>query len=55
MLKKFLKDQSGASGVEYGLIASLVVLGALAAIRATGNGVDEKWHHVSSTFVNAVQ
>ena len=54
MLIKFLKNQSGASGVEYGLIAALVVLGALGAIRATGNGVDQKWDYVSSTIVNAI-
>lgn len=53
MFWQFLKDESGSTAVEYGLIASLIFLTALAAMRATGNGIDDKWRHVSSTIVSA--
>ncbi len=54
MVSKFLKDQSGATAVEYGLIAALIFLAALSAIRATGEGVDDKWRDVSSKIVGAI-
>lgn len=54
MFSRFVKDQSGATAIEYGLIASLIFLAALAAFRATGESVDEKWREVSSTIVEAI-
>ncbi len=42
MFKKFLKDESGATAIEYGLIAALVavaIVGALTTLGGSLNGV----------------
>ena len=36
MLTKFLRDESGATAIEYGLIAALVSIAAIAAMGAMG-------------------
>ncbi len=38
-LRNFVKDESGASAVEYGLILSLIVLVVITGIGALGNAV----------------
>lgn len=43
MLKAFARDRSGATAIEYGLIASLIAMVVLVAISATGDGVMAKW------------
>ena len=37
MLKKFWQDDSGATAIEYGLIATLIVVAVIAGISAVGN------------------
>lgn len=41
-----LNNQSGATALEYGLIAALIAVSALVAVQATGSGV-------SNTMTNA--
>jgi pilus assembly protein Flp/PilA len=36
MLRKFLGDESGATAIEYGLIAALIALAIIAAVGQTG-------------------
>jgi len=36
---RFLHDQSGATAIEYGLIAGLVAVGAIAAMTTLGDSV----------------
>ncbi len=36
MLRKFLSDESGATAIEYGLIAALIALAIIAAVGQTG-------------------
>ena len=36
MLRKFLRDESGATAIEYGLIAGLIALAIIAALGMTG-------------------
>jgi Flp pilus assembly pilin Flp len=38
-IRKFFKDESGASLVEYALLVSLIAVAALLAITAVGTGV----------------
>jgi pilus assembly protein Flp/PilA len=38
-IRKFFKDESGASLVEYALLVSLIAVAALVAITAVGTGV----------------
>ena len=36
---RFVDDQSGATAIEYGLIAALIAVGAIAAMTNFGNGL----------------
>jgi pilus assembly protein Flp/PilA len=42
---RFVKDESGATAIEYGLIAALIAVGIIVAARALGT-------QISSTFTN---
>lgn len=37
LLSSFLTDESGATAIEYGLIAALIAVGIIAAARSLGN------------------
>ena len=36
MFKKFIRDESGASAIEYGLIAAAIAVGIIAAVQGLG-------------------
>jgi len=38
-IKTFVRDESGATAIEYGLIAALVSVAAIAALTALGGGL----------------
>ena len=40
-LKRFLKDESGATMIEYGLLAGLISVVAIVAVTASGTAVNE--------------
>ncbi len=44
-LKKFLKNEDGATAIEYGLIAALIAVVIIAAVSALGG-------EISTTFTN---
>ena len=50
MLKQFLHDESGASAIEYGLIAALISVSIIAGYTAIGNSLTSQWQDVSSTI-----
>ena len=57
MLKKirsFAKDESGATAIEYGLIAALVSVAGIAALNAMGESLEEMFETVSTELGNAV-
>ena len=37
MIRKFLRDESGATAIEYGLIAALISVAAIAGFTAVGS------------------
>ncbi len=39
IVKRFLNDESGATAIEYGLIAALISVGIIAAATTMGNGL----------------
>ena len=47
--KTFLRDRSGATSIEYGLIAALVVLGAFLGMKNFANTSVNMWNNVSTT------
>ena len=45
---RFLKDQSGATAIEYGLIAALIAVVIIGAVSAVGTGLSTTFTTVSS-------
>ena len=48
MIARFMKDESGATAIEYGLIAALIAVAAIAAMTAVGNGLQDTFEDVSN-------
>jgi pilus assembly protein Flp/PilA len=49
-LINFVKDESGATAIEYGLIAALVAVGLIAALTALGDSLSAIFMHVSTVL-----
>ena len=46
-LHKFLKDESGATAIEYGLIASLIAVVIIAGVTAVGTNLNALFNSVA--------
>jgi pilus assembly protein Flp/PilA len=46
-------SRRGATAIEYGLIISLVALGAMGGIQAFGGGLASMWNYVSDEVLKA--
>jgi len=53
-LKKFFHDESGATAIEYGLIAALVSVAAILALQAMGASLDTMFNSVATILSGAV-
>ena len=53
ILKDLYNDESGATAIEYGLIAALVSVAAIAALTALGGSLNSIFGTVSSTLDSA--
>lgn len=51
----FLTDEAGATAIEYGLIASLVVIAMLVGLTTLGGSTDGMWGKVSTKIGEALQ
>lgn len=47
---RFVKDESGATAIEYGLIASLIGVAIIAGVRALGTGLSATFASVSGNL-----
>ena len=54
LLKNFARDDSGATAIEYGLIAALVSVAAVTALSAMGTSLSTMFTTVSTTLDGAV-
>ena len=45
---RFLRDQSGATAIEYGLIAALIAVVIITAVTAIGTGLSGKFNNVAA-------
>ena len=54
ILKKVRKDESGATAIEYGLIAALVSVAAIGALTAMGGSLNSMFTTVSNALSAAV-
>ena len=48
--KRFLSDESGATAIEYGLIASLISLTIIAGVSALGNKLKGTFNEITSNL-----
>lgn len=53
-LLALLRDRRGSTALEYGLIASLVIVAALGAIVGAGDAVVQMWTDMSEAVVAAL-
>ncbi len=52
-VKCFFKDDSGATAIEYGLIAALISIAAIAAMGALGNELGSMFNTVADNLESA--
>jgi pilus assembly protein Flp/PilA len=53
-LKRFWRDQSGTTAIEYGLIASLVFLVIVTSVTVFGGKTSDKMQYVSDAIAAAI-
>ena len=53
LITKISKDESGATAIEYGLIAALVAVAAIVGMTALGTSLNSIFSSVSTTLNNA--
>ena len=52
-IKKFFRTESGATAIEYGLIAALISIAAIAAMGALGNELGSMFNTVADNLESA--
>lgn len=50
LVTSFLKNESGATAIEYGLIAALISVVIIGAVTAVGNGVKSTFENVADAL-----
>lgn len=48
--KKLVRDEQGATAIEYGLIAALIAVAAIVGMQALGDSLDTTFKGVSTTL-----
>ena len=49
-IRNFIKNNKGATAIEYGLIAALIAVAAIAAMQGLGNQLNTTFNKVSTTM-----
>ena len=52
--RQFLRDDSGATAIEYGLIAALVSVAAIGALTALGGSLNDIFTFIRSTLSGTI-
>jgi len=50
LIRKMLRDESGATAIEYGLIVALVSIAAISAMQGLGNQLNTTFNTTSSVM-----
>ncbi len=50
LLKSFAKNESGATAIEYGLIAALIAVVIISAVTAVGTNLKTKFTNISTAI-----
>jgi pilus assembly protein Flp/PilA len=53
-LKQLVNEDSGQDLIEYALVAAIVALGAVAALRGLSNNIGKTFNSVGNSLTNAV-
>ena len=53
LIKKLRRDENGATAIEYGLIAALIAVAAIAAMQGMGSQLTSTFSKTSSTLATA--
>ena len=53
LFARFAKDESGATAIEYGLIAALIAVASITAMTTVGTELIAKFTTISDTLKNA--
>jgi pilus assembly protein Flp/PilA len=51
-LKRFVKDESGATAIEYGLIAALIAVAIIGALTALGGNISGRFDTIAASIGN---
>lgn len=54
-IKKFLRDEEGATAVEYGLIAALIAVAILSAVSGVGDQLESVFVNISAKLAGALK
>jgi pilus assembly protein Flp/PilA len=52
--KNLLRDEAGATAIEYGLIAALIAVAAITAMQSLGNQLSTTFNQVSTEMAGSV-
>lgn len=53
LAKRLMADESGATAIEYGLIATLIAIAAITAMQGLGNELSTTYHGVETKVAAA--
>lgn len=53
LITRFAKDEDGATAIEYGLIAALIAVAIIAAVKAVGTSLNNTFSSVDSGLAGA--
>jgi pilus assembly protein Flp/PilA len=52
LVARFVKDESGATAIEYGLIAALIALAIIVGAGQLGNAINDKFTKIGSKLTS---
>lgn len=50
LIERFIKDEDGATAIEYGLIAALIGVAIIAAVRSVGTNLSSTFSSIESAL-----
>ncbi|QKC82730.1 Flp family type IVb pilin [Mesorhizobium sp. NZP2077] len=53
IVSRFMRDESGATAIEYGLIAALIALAIITGAGALGNAINGKFTTIGTKVTNS--
>ncbi len=54
LMKNIVEDQQGATAIEYGLIAALIVIAMTASLSSVADSTIDMWNEVEAASVEAM-